>query len=71
MLGFVHQASSIIKQTIIAIHFSREITGDEKMVNIFIIFPSAGSNRGPLTFQANALTTVLLGLLNYPLYVGI
>ena len=36
------------------------------MLNIIIIFPSRGSNRGPLTFQA-----VLLGLLNYPLYVGI
>ena len=36
-----------------------------------IIFPSRGSNRGSLTCQANALTTVLLSLLLYPLYVGI
>ena len=36
-----------------------------------IIFPSRGSNRGSLTCQANALTTVLLSLLHYPLYVSI
>ena len=35
-----------------------------------IIFPSRGSNRGSLTCQANALTTVLLSLLHYP-YVSI
>ena len=36
-----------------------------------IIFPSGGSNPRSLACQANALTTVLLGLLHYPLYVGI
>ena len=36
-----------------------------------IIFPSLGSNPGSLACQANALTTVLLSLLHYPLYVGI
>ena len=36
-----------------------------------IIFPSSGSNLGSLACQANALTTVLLNLLHYPLYVGI
>ena len=36
-----------------------------------IIFSSRGSNRGSLPCQANALTTVLLSLLHYPLYVSI
>ena len=36
-----------------------------------IVFPSRGSNWGSLTCQANALTTVLLSLLHYPLYVSI
>ena len=36
-----------------------------------IIFPSRGSNRGSLKCQAYALTTVLLSLLHYPLYVSI